>query len=103
MKTFCHRVHYDYYHCFKTQEGFDLNAYCSIASVLGFLKPVVLINTGSSSYNNNEYLERLTRTGPKRLHVLYKYIFVKIQCIRHEHGYGACRRHHYPRPCRRHH
>ena len=34
--------------------------------------------------NNNEYLERLTRTGPKRLHVLYKYIFVKIQCIQHE-------------------
>ena len=29
--------------------------------------------------NNNEYLERLTRTGPKRLHVLYKYVFVKIQ------------------------
>ena len=25
--------------------------------------------------NNNVYLERLTRTGPKRLHVLYKYIF----------------------------
>ena len=24
--------------------------------------------------NNYEYLERLTRTGPKRLHVLYKYI-----------------------------
>ena len=34
--------------------------------------------------NNNEYLERLTRTGPKCLHVLYKYIFVKIQCIQHE-------------------
>ena len=34
--------------------------------------------------NNNEYLERLTRTGPKRLHVLYKYIFVKIQCKQHE-------------------
>ena len=34
--------------------------------------------------NNNEYLERLTRTGPKRLHVLYKYIFVKIQCVQHE-------------------
>ena len=33
--------------------------------------------------NNNEYLERLTRTGPKRLHVLYKHIFVKIQCIQH--------------------
>ena len=24
--------------------------------------------------NNNEYLERLTRIGPKHLHVLYKYI-----------------------------
>ena len=24
--------------------------------------------------NNNEYLERLTHTGPKRLHILYKYI-----------------------------
>ena len=34
--------------------------------------------------NNNEYLECLTRTGPKHLHVLYKYIFVKIQCIQHE-------------------
>ena len=34
--------------------------------------------------NNDEYLERLTRTGPKCLHVLYKYIFVKIQCIQHE-------------------
>ena len=34
--------------------------------------------------NNNEYLERLTRTGPKRLHVHYKYIFVKIQCTQHE-------------------
>ena len=34
--------------------------------------------------NNNEYLEHLTRTGPKRLHVLYRYIFVKIQCIQHE-------------------
>ena len=38
--------------------------------------------------NNNEYLERLTRTGPKRLHVLYKYIFVKIQCIQHERCLG---------------
>ena len=24
-------------------------------------------------HHNNEYLEHLTRTGPKRLHVLYKY------------------------------
>ena len=28
--------------------------------------------------NNNEYLERLTSTGPKRLHVLYKYILSKF-------------------------
>ena len=28
--------------------------------------------------NNNEYLKRLTRTGPKRLHVLYKYILSKF-------------------------
>ena len=35
--------------------------------------------------NNNEYLERLTRTGPKRLHVLYKYVIIlKIQRIQHE-------------------
>ena len=26
----------------------------------------------------NQYLERLTRTGPKRLHVLYKYILSKF-------------------------
>ena len=30
------------------------------------------------SNNNNDYLERLTRTGPKRLHVLYKYILSKF-------------------------
>ena len=34
--------------------------------------------------NNNEYLECLTHTGPKHLHVLYKNIFVKIKCIQHE-------------------
>ena len=28
--------------------------------------------------NNNEYLERLTHTGPKHLHVLYKYILSKF-------------------------
>ena len=28
--------------------------------------------------NNNEYLERLTRTGPKRLHVHYRYILSKF-------------------------
>ena len=42
--------------------------------------------------NNNEYLERLTRTGPKRLHVLYKYIFVKIQCI-HEYTHAHTETH----------
>ena len=37
------------------------------------------INCQSSvNNNNNEYLERLTRTGPKRLHVLYKYILSKF-------------------------
>ena len=40
----------------------------------------------TKKHNNNECLERLTRTGPKRLHVLYKYIIfiVKIQRIQHE-------------------
>ena len=32
----------------------------------------------SSNSNNNEYLERLTCTGPKHLHVLYKYILSKF-------------------------
>ena len=30
--------------------------------------------TLTGNNNNNEYLERLTHTGPKRLHILYKYI-----------------------------
>ena len=33
--------------------------------------------------NNNEYLECLTRTGPKRLHILYRHI-VQIQRSQHE-------------------
>ena len=34
---------------------------------------------GETDYNNNnDYLERLTRTGPKRLHVLYKYTLSKF-------------------------
>ena len=32
----------------------------------------------SLNNNNNEYLECLTCTGPKRLHVLYKYILSKF-------------------------
>ena len=34
------------------------------------------------SQTYNEYLERLTRTGPKRLHVLYKYILSKFNAYR---------------------
>ena len=34
--------------------------------------------------NNNEYLEHLTRTGPKRLHVLLQVHIVKIQCKQHD-------------------
>ena len=44
---------------------------------LDFIWPIpiktVTVETGACLYyllNNNEYLERLTRTGPKRLHVL---------------------------------
>ena len=40
--------------------------------------------------NNNEYLERLTRTGPKRLHVLYEYILSKLSAYNmnaHTHKY----------------
>ena len=41
------------------------------------------VNTCSFSFSNNnnnsnEYLERLTCTGPKRLHVLYKHILSKF-------------------------
>ena len=32
----------------------------------------------SATNNNNEYLECLTHTGPKHLHVLYKYILSKF-------------------------
>ena len=36
-------------------------------------------NTAFNEYhNNNEYLQRLTHTGPKRLHVLYKYVLSKF-------------------------
>ena len=31
-----------------------------------------------STNNDDEYFERLTRTGPKRLHILYKYILSKF-------------------------
>ena len=32
----------------------------------------------TTTTNNNEYLEHLNHTGPKRLHVLYKYILSKF-------------------------
>ena len=35
-------------------------------------------STAIGSNNNNEYLERLVRRGPKRLHVPYKYILSKF-------------------------
>ena len=41
--------------------------------------------------NNNEYLEHLTRTGPKCLHVLYKYILSKFNAynmIAHTHTHA---------------
>ena len=38
--------------------------------------------TSHNVNNNNEYLERLTRTGPKRLHVLYKYILSKFNAYK---------------------
>ena len=40
----------------------------------------VIVNVlyDNTTTNNNEYLERLTRTGPKRLHVLGKYILSKF-------------------------
>ena len=39
----------------------------------------------SLNNNINEYLECLTRTGPKRLHVLYKYILSKFSAYTHAH------------------
>ena len=50
---------------------------------LGSVKPVDQLVVAKllmikHNNNNNEYLERLTRTGPKRLHVLYKYILSKF-------------------------
>ena len=42
--------------------------------------------------NNNEYLERLTRTGPKRLHVLYKYILSKFNAHTHAHTHARTHR-----------
>ena len=37
-----------------------------------------MTNPVQNQNTNNEYLERLTRTGPKRLHILYKYILSKF-------------------------
>ena len=54
-----------------------ISCYCQLS--WDWTDSVLTINNN----NNNDYLQRLTRTGPKRLHVLYKHIFVKIQCIQH--------------------
>ena len=42
----------------------------------------------SKANNNNEHLECLTSTGPKRLHVLYKYVLSKFNaCNTHTHAH----------------
>ena len=41
-------------------------------------------------YNNNEYLERLTLTGPKHLHVLYKYILSEFNAYNMNARTHAC-------------
>ena len=53
---------------------------------------------GSNKNDNNEDLERLTNAGPKRLHVLYKYILSKftaynINTHTHAHAYTQTRAH----------
>ena len=54
--------------------------------------------TNNNNNNNNEYLEQLTRTGHKRLHVLYKYILSKFNAYRtwthtHMHAHTQTRTH----------
>ena len=41
----------------------------------------------TTTNNNNEYLERLTRTGPKRLHVLCKYTLSKFNAYNKNVGF----------------
>ena len=49
----------------------------SITIVIVCLQSVMLLFFWEClALNNNEYLERLTRTGPKRLHVLYRHILL---------------------------
>ena len=57
------------------------------------------VHAGDNDNNNNEYLERLTNTGPQHLHVLYRYIFVKIQCIQHECVHTLTDLHTYAQAC----
>ena len=44
-----------------------------------------MICSHNNSNNNNEYLEHLTCTGSKRLHVLYKYTLSKFNACMHTH------------------
>ena len=44
----------------------------------------------TTTTNNNEYLERLNRTGPKRLHVLCKYILSKFNAYNKNAGIRDC-------------
>ena len=46
--------------------------------VVDIALPIPLACPNNGNNNNNDYLECLTRTGPKRLHILYKYILSKF-------------------------
>ena len=49
------------------------------------------------TYICHEYLERLTRTGPKRLHVLFKHILSKFSVYNmNAHAHTQTRTHTYP-------
>ena len=57
-----------------------VNLFCFIVR-LTLIVELKLISSGNerATYlNNNEYLECLTCTGPKRLHILYEYILSKF-------------------------
>ena len=56
---------------------FQHSTYTGKNDFLSVLKMHVTNDYGAIN-NNNKYLERLTRTGPKRLHVLYKYTRMSI-------------------------
>jgi len=56
----------------------SLEVRCLIARCTGLTYLLPSREVRCLANNNNEYLERLTRTGRKRLHVLYKHILSKF-------------------------